>query len=234
MMLTKRLVGGTALLFSTLTGFWGLPASLAIRLARAEARALESAGVGKGAALPNPPARAAYLAGKRASSSDERRRHFQAGVDAARARLAAEPNAPDGLLWLAANLGSEALERGKLKALGVLKEMESLLLRLEATSPDYDNAAAARTLARLYHKAPAIISIGSMKKSREYWERALKRAGDYPANLVLAADFFDDDGDEARAKQLATRYLQRPASTTDEPDAAEWREIAVRIVGARR
>ncbi|HEY0706187.1 MAG TPA: hypothetical protein VGG33_05285, partial [Polyangia bacterium] len=182
-------------------------------------------------AVPNPPARMAYFAGKRAPTSEERRRHYQAGVEAARARLAADPNAPDGLLWLAANLGSEALERGKIKALGVVKQMESLLLQLEATSPDYDHAAAARTLARLYHKAPSIISIGSMKKSREYWERALSRAGDYPANLVLAADFFDDDGDEARAKQLAMRYLQKPVSPVDDPDAAEWRQIAVRIAG---
>jgi hypothetical protein len=237
MMLTKRLVGGTALVFSTLTGFWGLPASLVARLAHADTRTVANATLsvaeaGKGA-LATPPARVAYLAGKRATKSDERRRHFQAGIEAARARLAADPNAPDGLLWLAANLGSEALERGRLKALGVVKEMEALLLKLEAVAPDYDHAAGARTLARLYHKAPSIISIGSMKRSREFWERALERAGDYPANLVLAADFFDADGDEARAKALALRYLQHPVAAADEPDAAEWGEIAARIAGHR-
>ena len=212
-MLTKRIAGGAALVLSL---------STTLRLARGQVSTGQDADGGSG--------RAAYLAGKRASGSDERKRHFAGGVAAARAQLQVRPDDPAALLWLAANLGAEALERGKLSALRVLPEMERLLLRLEAVAPGFDHAAGARTLARLYHKAPALISIGSMKKARSYWERALSRAGDYPANLVLAADFFHDDGDEARARQLAERYLANPVSPQENPEAREWREIAERLV----
>jgi hypothetical protein len=133
------------------------------------------------------------------------------------------------LLWLAANLGAEALERGKLAALRVLDEMERLLLRLDAIAPLYDHAAAARTLARLYHKAPPFISIGSKDKARRYWDTALTRAGDYPANQVLAADFFADVGEDTRARDLVTQYLRHPVLPAENPEAREWQQIATRI-----
>jgi TRAP transporter T-component len=210
MMHIKRLTGGTALLVSFL-------------IAAGQNRAFAN--------LPNATGREAYFAGKRAPTSDERRAAFSAGIRAARERLARSPDDPEGLLWLAANLGAEALERGKLSALNVLPEMERLLLRLDAVAPSYDHAAAARTLGRLYHKAPAIISIGSKKKARQYWEKALAAAPDYPANLVLAADFFADAGDKTRARELAARYRQRPVTPEENPEATEWNEIAARVLG---
>jgi hypothetical protein len=227
-MLTKRMAGGAALVLSM---------SAAIRIARGQMNGsppdVPRAGAAGLASAGSGEARAAYLAGKRAVDG-QRRPHFAAGVAAARVRLAERPDDPEGLLWLAANLGAEALERGKLSALKVLPEMERLLLALEARAPGYDHAAAARTLARLYHKAPAFISIGSMKKARQYWERALERAGDYPPNLVLAADFFADDGERQRAAGLAARYLERPIAESDNPEAAEWRQIAERLAGRGR
>jgi hypothetical protein len=215
-MSTKRLTSGARLLLS----LSGLAGALGLLGAGAGLRAANADGLGPGAA------RAAYFAGKRAGDGRERRRWFAAGVSEARKRLEARGDDPEGLLWLAANLGAEALEHGKLHALGVLAEMERLLLKLEATAPEYDHAASARTLARLYHKAPALISIGSMKKARAYWEKALGRAGDYPPNLVLAADFFADDGDAARARTLARRYLASPVRAGDHPEAGEWLAIA--------
>jgi hypothetical protein len=205
----------------------------AIRIARATALVFSLSAVAFAAPGVADP-RAAYLAGKRAASEGERRRLFAAGIEAARARLRVQPDDPEGLLWLAANLGAEALERGKLAALRVLPEMERLLLRLEAIAPEFDHAAAARTLGRLYHKAPGIISIGSMKKAGDYWQRALARAGDYPANLVLAADFYADDGDDARAVALARRYLAAPMTAAQHPEAPEWEAIARKIVRQAR
>ena len=207
-MFIKRLAGGTALFVSILVG---------------DQLSAAQTGGGDGG-------RSAYLAGKRGSTAKERRRQFNAGITEARARLASAPDDPAGLLWLAANLGAEALEQGKIVALRVLPEMERLLLRLEAVDPTYDDAASARTLARLYHKAPPFISIGSNKKARAYWEKALSRAGDFPANEVLAADFFADDDQDERAYQLASRYLGHAVSVAENPEAAEWQEIAQRIV----
>jgi hypothetical protein len=184
-----------------------------------------------GAAPPRVEARAAWLAGKRAQG-EERRRHFAAGITAARVLLQADQDDPEGLLWLAANQGAEALERGKLSALRVLPGMERLLLRLEARHPLHDHAAAARTLAVLYHRAPALISIGSNDRARQYFEKALQRAGDFPPNRILAAEFFDDTGEEGRACALARAYLAAPADPAEHPDADAWKRSAARIAGS--
>jgi hypothetical protein len=235
-MIMKRLTSGARLVFS-LSRLSGLPIGLALWMARAQAAPLLpelalGGTVAMAAGLDQGSARAAYFAGKRARGSAERKRQFGAGVAQARQRLAENPDDPEGLLWLAANLGAEALERGKLTALGVLGEMERLLLRLETVAPTYDHAAAARTLGRLYHKAPAFISIGSMKKARLYWDKALSRDGDYAPNLILAADFYDDDGQKERARTLARRYLAAPVSPAENPEADEWMQIARDLLGA--
>ncbi len=243
----ERLLGGTTLVMTSLVGLW-LPsvayAKTAVHAGGGGAIEVHqslwsmSTGAAGGAGGTGTAAASAgrneYMVGKRAKTSAERRRYFAAGMAAARARLAQKPDDPEGLLWLAANLGSEALERGKLSALNVLSEMEKLLLRLEQVAPEYDHAAAARTLARVYHKAPAFISIGSMKKARAYWEKALARAPEFPANLVLGADFYNDDGQKERAVQMARKYLAKPLHEAEHPDAAEWREIAETIVGVKR
>ena len=191
------------------------------------------------ALAPAPGARAsgedahqAYLAGRRAAGErDEGRVHYQRGITLAREALARDPDDPAGLLWLAANLGGEALTHGKLHALGVIGEIESTLLRLEQRHPTYDRAAGARALGRLYHKAPSIISVGSNAKAAEFLGKALARAPDFPGNWAFAADFYDDRRDCGRARPLALKLRAAPDLDGYGPDAAEWREIAARVLG---
>jgi hypothetical protein len=173
----------------------------------------------------------AYRAGKAAGSDGEARRHYQRGIDDARAILSGNPDAPDALLWLAANLAGEALTHGKLFALRVIPEIESTLLRLEHTNPSYDHAAAARSLANLYWKAPALISVGSSRKASMYFLQALQRAPDYPGNQAMAAAYFADNGDCERARSLASAVNARTDLETLGPDAAEWRKLAHSALG---
>lgn len=188
-------------------------------------------------ALASPPdlgtARGRYLAGKLAASSDEKASQHEMGVSLARARLSATPDDPDGLLWLAANLGAGALARGKLTALRVVPEVERTLLRLDAVAPRHEHAAAARALGRLYHQAPAFISVGSSAKARVWFERALALEPTFPGNQALAADFFADRGDRERAQALARAALAGAAREAG-PDAEEWREVARHVLELRR
>lgn len=169
--------------------------------------------------------RAGQAAGKRGDDDESRRQH-QLGIDLARRALAANPDDRAGLLWLAANLGAEALTHGKLFALRVVPEIERTLLRLEAVDPSYDHAAAARALGRLYHKAPSVISVGSSKKAEDFLGRALSRDPDFPGNQAFAADFFASRGDCGRAVPLARRLQAAPNLDSFGIDAKEWREIA--------
>ncbi len=176
----------------------------------------------------------AFLAGQVAANRDESRRDYQRGVALAREALARDPNDPGGLLWLAANLGAEALSHGKLHALGAVGEIESILLRLDQTNPGYDHAAAARGLGRLYHKAPSVISVGSNKKAAVYLEQALARAPEFPGNWAFAADFYADRGDCGRARPLAQRLGAAPELDRYGFEAREWREIAAHVLAACR
>jgi hypothetical protein len=167
-----------------------------------------------------------YRAGKQAKSTVEKRRLFQGGVAAARRALAENPDDPAGLLWLVPNLAEEALTHSKIYALKVIPEVERTLLRLEATNPQYDHAAAARGLASLYYRAPAVISVGSSSKAAMYFGRALARAPEFPGNQALAAEFYADKGDCARATALARQVLARPNLEKEFTDGAEWRRLA--------
>jgi tetratricopeptide (TPR) repeat protein len=205
--------------------------SLGVRPARAQAQSTRPVAAAAGAgAVSGDDARRAYRAGQAAGDREQSRREYQRGITLARAALVRNPNDPGALLWLAANLGGEALTHGKLHALGVIGEIESTLLRLEQQSPNYDHAAGARALGRLYQKAPAIISVGSSKKAAAYLEKALARAPEFPGNLAFAADFYAERRDCGRALPLAQRLNATTNLDTYGFDAGEWRAIGARVL----
>ncbi len=191
--------------------------------------ALASAAIAGSPSAMGQAAERAYRAGQTAGDSGEARRRYQEGIALARQALARDPHDPAALLWLAGNLGAEALTHGKLYALGVISEIEQTLLRLEHDDPAYDHAAAARVLGRLYHKAPAFISVGSSRKAAAFLEEAMTRAPEFPGNWAFAADFYLDRHECARARPLAERL--RAARDLDRygVDAREWREIAAHV-----
>lgn len=176
------------------------------------------------------PIELAYRAGKSAGDGDAARAQYQRGIELARAALARTPDQPDALLWLAANLAGEALTHGKLFALRVIPEIERTLLRLEQVAPAYDHAAAARSLANLYWKAPAVISVGSSAKATAYFQLALSRAPDFPGNQAHAAAYFASERDCSRARPLAAAVAARPDLDQFGSDAAEWRQLAAGVL----
>jgi hypothetical protein len=179
-------------------------------------------------------ARAAYEAGRSASSKDARIRLFDQGMSIARDRLKAQPDDAEGLYWLAVNMGAHALERGKLAALPVVPRMEALLLRLDQVSPAYEQAGAARVLGRLYHQAPAVISIGSDKQARKFLDRALRLAPAHPGNLAFAADYLVGNGDKAKARDYASRAVAALAGKQLNQEEREWNELARSVLKATR
>lgn len=194
--------------------------------------ALAPAVFAMGEAMPHVPSEIerAYRAGKAAGGDDAARAHYRRGIDLAHRALAASPDQPDALLWLAANLAGEALTHGKLYALRVIPEIERDLLRLEETAPTYDHAAAARSLANLYWKAPAVISVGSSMRAAAYFDLALRRAPAFPGNQAHAAAFYASNRDCARAFPLAAAVAGRQDLDAFGPDAAEWRQLAREVL----
>ena len=176
----------------------------------------------------------AYQAGQLAQEGKLRRAFFTRGMELARARLARKADDPEGLYWLAVNMGAEALERGKLSALPVVPRMEQLLLTLDRVAPSFEQAGAARVLGRLYHQAPAVISVGSNDRARQFLLRAVSLAPEHPGNLAFAADFLVDHGDKPRARQFAEHCLQRLRAQDFGREGNEWTELARHVVERTR
>lgn len=171
-------------------------------------------------------AKAAYEAGRVATAQADRERSFALGMQLAKARLASKPEDAEGLYWLAVNMGAHALERGKLSALPVVPRMEALLLRLDQVDPRYQDAGAARVLGRLYHQAPAVISVGSNKKAGQFLAKAISLAPNHPGNLAFAADFEAAHGDRATARIYAGRCLAALSGRALGPEEKEWVALA--------
>ena len=187
-----------------------------------------------GTAAAQESARTAYETGRKTPDKEARERCFAQGMSIAKARLESKPDDAEGLYWLAVNMGAHALERGKMSALPVVPRMEALLLRLDQVAPDYESAGAARVLGRLYHQAPAIISVGSNKEARRFLERAIRLAPTHPGNLAFFADFQASHGDKSLARGYAERCLAALAGRTLNPEEREWADLARRVLEKTR
>lgn len=210
-----------------LSGGWNRPALAGLAMAALAILAARPA-------LGAESARAAWEEGKRTTDKSARERLFADGMELAKARLAGKPDDPEGLYWLAVNMGAHALERGKMSALPVVPRMEALLLRLDRIAPAYEQAGAARVLGRLYHQAPAVISIGSTKQARHFLDRALVLAPNHPGNLAFAADFLLSAGDRATARQYAERSLALLSGRGLGFEEREWSALARSVLKATR
>jgi len=179
-------------------------------------------------------AKAAYDAGRLATDKVGRERNFAKGMEIAKARLATNPDDAEGLYWLAVNMGAHALEHGKMSALPIVPRMEALLLRLDQVAPRHEDAGAARVLGRLYHQAPALISVGSNKKAERFLAKAMSLAPGHAGNLAFSADFLASHGDRSVARSYASRCLATLSGRHLGPEEKEWVALANEVMESTR
>jgi len=173
----------------------------------------------------------AYKSGREAKDVKIRRAHFTRGMKVARELLEKDKTSVEGMFWLAVNMGAEAIDRGKMSALPVVPEMEKLLLKAFEADPKYESGGAARVLGRLYHQAPAVISVGSNDKARIYLKASMEAAPDHPGNLAFSSDFMlNVDGKDKAARKLAERCLAILDQKDFGSDEDEWRTIAKEVL----
>jgi tetratricopeptide (TPR) repeat protein len=165
-------------------------------------------------------ASARYWIGGHAPES-ERKAVLEAGIEAGRAAVRAEPNRPEGHFWIAANMGALAesfgLRQG-LKYRGPVKDELLIVLKLD---PAFQQGSADRALGRWYFKVPGLFG-GSKSKSEEHLRRSLIYNPQSTASHFFLAETLREQGkrDEARAE------LQRVLDATPDPDwAPEDREF---------
>jgi len=129
-------------------------------------------------------ARACYDFADFATNDTERATLAVQGIAAGRQLLAHQPKSAPGHYYLGMNLGQLARTE-ILGALKLVKEMEREFKTADDLDEHFDYAGPARCLGLLYRDAPGWpTSIGSRHKAREWLERAVKLAPDYPENQL--------------------------------------------------
>jgi tetratricopeptide (TPR) repeat protein len=158
-------------------------------------------------------AKAGYWLGGHEATTDAKDAAYEAGMDAARKAIAAQPDKPEGHFWLAANMGGYAENhglRGGLKYRGTIRdELEKVL----AMDPAFLQGSADRALGRWYYRVPGLFG-GSKQKSEEHLRRALA----YNPRSIVTRLFLAETLEALDRVAEAKSELQQIAALPIDPD----------------
>lgn len=157
-------------------------------------------------------ARAGYWLGGHEATDAAKDAAYEGGMAAARMAISAQPNRPEGHLWLAANMGGYAENhgiRGGLKYRGTIREE---LERVLAIEPAFLDGSADRALGRWYFKVPGLFG-GSKQKSEDHLRRALA----YNPRSIVTRLFLAETLEALDRVTEARSELQQVASLPVDP-----------------
>ena len=140
---------------------------------------------------------------------------------------AANPGAPEAMIWEAIILSTYAKAKGGLGALKLAEKSRDLLLAAEKINPNALNGSIYTSLGSLYYKVPGWpIGFGDKKKAREYLEKALQQN---PAGIdpnYFYADFLSEQGEYAKAVEYYKKALAAPARPgREDADAGRRQDV---------
>jgi tetratricopeptide (TPR) repeat protein len=172
-----------------------------------------------------------------ATNDDNRAELAVQGIDACRKLIKEQPQSAPAHYYLAMNLGQLARTE-LLGALSLVREMETEFKTAWSLDNQVDHAGAARNLGQLYRDSPGWpASIGSKRKAREWLERAVRTAPDFPENLLLLSEsYLQWDETTAALKELKQLDLLWPKAMTNFTGTAwkqNWEDWSARRAAAQ-
>jgi tetratricopeptide (TPR) repeat protein len=169
------------------------PATNNVHLARAEkafAAAQQSYRAETNAITAWQFGQACFQVAELATNNAQRAATARLGIAACRQAINQQTNSAPAHYYLATNLGELAqAEAPSLAAYKLVHEVEREFKAAADLDVRFDHAGPARSLGELYYQAPGWpLSVGSNRKAREWFERAVALAPDYPANHLDLAE----------------------------------------------
>jgi tetratricopeptide (TPR) repeat protein len=173
--------------------------------------------------------RASYWLGGHEAEKD-RRRIYEAGIDAGRKAVAIETNRPEGYFWMAANMGALAESYGFRQGIKYRKPIKEALETVLRIDPAFEQGSADRALGRWYYKVPGLFG-GSHKLAEQHLRESLKYNDHSTSSHYFLAEMFIDDGRIAEAKTELHQVIDAPLDNPNwTPENLEFKEKARRLL----
>jgi tetratricopeptide (TPR) repeat protein len=159
----------------------------------------------------------------------ERRQHYEAGIEAAKAAIALEPNKVEGHFWMSANTGMMAESFGIMAGLKYRKPVREEAEKAIKIDGAYRHGAAYRILGRWYFKVPGLFG-GNKDKSVENFRKALAYNPNSPVTNYLFAETLLDMGKKAEAKAALQTALDAALDPEFGPEDKDWKAAAQKLL----
>jgi len=171
-------------------------------------------------------ARAAYhYAENFVKDKNQRKVIFTEGKESAEKATKLNPNAPEGWYWLGVCLGSWGEANGIMQSLGAVKPIMNAIARGMAINPNWDNGAFYNLRGRVYHRAPAGISVGDKQKAEADYKQALSLNPNNRTAYRFYAELLLDLGRKEEAATMIEKGLAIPYDASNK--VSEDKEIAL-------
>lgn len=169
-------------------------------------------------------ARAAYhYADNFIKDNKSRKQIFTEGKEAAERATKINPNAPEGWYWLGVCLGSWGEANGIMQSLGAVKPIMNAISKGMAIDPNFDGGAFYNLRGRVYHKAPAGISVGDRKKAEADYKQVIAINPRHRTAYRFYAELLLEDGRKDEARTIIEKGLAIPYDS--ENKVSEDKEI---------
>jgi hypothetical protein len=180
------------------------------------------------AAAARELARASFTVADLATNEAARAEFARTGIAVCRQWLTRESNSAPGHYYLAMNLGKLAqAEAPSLAAYRLVHEVEREFAAAAELDVRFDQAGPARCLGELYFQAPGWpFSVGSKHRAREWFDRAVALAPEYPGNQLDLAEaqlkWREPEAFEKTMKNLAAGWPAARTNFTGAAWEADW------------
>ncbi len=172
-------------------------------------------------------AQARYWLGTNGLPEPQRKGALEAGIEAARAAIAIDPNRPEGHFWLGANMGMLADSFGVRQGIKYRGAIREALEKTLTISPAFLQGSADRALGRWYFKVPGLFG-GSNKKSEEHLRKSLGYNPNSVVSHLFLADTLADMGRKEEARKEYQAALDAPSDPDWTPEDRRFKEQAKR------
>ena len=177
-------------------------------------------------------ARARYWLGTNGPArSDERKRILELGIDAGRMAVTANPDAPDGHFWIAANMGALADAHGLRQGIRYRTPIREALETALRLNPAFLHGSPDRALGRWYFKVPGLFG-GDLRKSEQHLRKALTYKPDSIISLLFLGETLIELDRKNEAKTTLDAAIAAPLDPEWTPEDTRFKAEARKLLAS--